>query len=51
MDSDRTRPRSYTVARTASPRSHNSETMTKLARYHGKSTGYCNNSDTLEVVR
>lgn len=37
---------SYTVARTVSPRSHECETMSRLARIHGKSTGFCNHSDT-----
>ncbi len=41
-DDDCTRPRSYTVARAVSPRSHNSETMSKNARNTPKRTGTCN---------
>ena len=49
-DGSRARPVFHQAAHAVRPRSHNSETMTKLARYHGKSIGYCNYSDTLEAL-
>ena len=50
-DSDRTRPRVQAVARAVSPRSHKRETMSEIARNHGKSTGYCNHSDIRDTDR
>ncbi len=50
-DGSRARHQVQPTARAVRPRSHNSETMTELARYHGKSTGYCNYSDMHEVGR